>query len=568
MIMTLGLVVTLLITGSCEEFLTRNNLTAFTDENFWISESNVRAFSWRLYGEFGGFSGSEFLFHGNLRMTSDLLEPEFTMLLTTPSTGGGDWSSSYTNIRSTNLLLERLDQVEMTPEKKDHFTGVAKFFRSLNYFNLVRGYGDAVLRLTYEAPDIPDEEMFIGRTDRKVIVDLIIADLTEAQQKLLDTDLEGAITKDVATALLARVALFEGTFRKYHSLGDYQGYLTTAANAAGTLVSSTKYSLQPSFRTKFSADNLAGNPEVIFYKRHEPTSQAHSTQAYMTCSAPPVPSPNKFTVERYLCTDGLPISQSPLYQGDHGLDNVLANRDKRLLESIWTDQLSYNGYEYKDYVFKSTTGYTFNLFLRPENEKSPGEQDIMAVGRNHTDAPLYTLPEMYLIYAEAKAELGTLTQTDLDNTVNKLRARAGVAALQVSGSDAFVGGVQVNDPARTAELESITKGGIVSPIIWEIRRERMAEFIGWLLLRHMDIDRWAKGEYIDTNLNPDAAKGAWLGTAPNDLVNVGADGYIRHHPMTNQRVWQEKHYLENIPTNEINSYPEALRPLLKQNPGW
>lgn len=107
----------------------------------------------------------------------------------------------------------------------------------------------------------------------------------------------------------------------------------------------------------------------------------------------------------------------------------MANRDKRLFITVNSAHLRYTGHAYN--VFASGTGYRPIKFLPDSNTLKTIPTGI---GTNLTDAPLFWLAEVYLNYVEAAAELEdmgkyTLTQADLDNTVNKLRARGGVAPL-------------------------------------------------------------------------------------------------------------------------------------------
>jgi hypothetical protein len=198
--------------------------------------------------------------------------------------------------------------------------------------------------------------------------------------------------------------------------------------------------------------------------------------------------------------------------------------------------------------------------------KSLTDPYVESETRNYIDAPLYTICEAYLIYAEAKAEMGKLNQNDLDISINLLRRRVGIPDLTLTGSDgAAVNGVEINDPKRTSTLEQTTKGGIVSPILWEIRRERRAEFMAWLLLRHADLDRWAKGEYLDSRLNPDVMRGAWIPSVPQGSTVIrDSEGYIYITPI---RTWNERNYLDPLPTTQITNY-EHYGVILTQNPGW
>ncbi|MEF9985791.1 MAG: RagB/SusD family nutrient uptake outer membrane protein [Bacteroidales bacterium] len=565
--------VSLLFGQGCSDFLSTPPLTDFTDNDFWESESSMRSYAWGFYDQFygygrGGNQYAEFYWQtegdndSEMKYTEDLLNSVFLGFPNNAYTSNDMWEEYFANVRKSNLLLSRVKDMPVIDEIKNHWTGVGLFFRANTYFALLSSWGSVPLVTEYVYPEDLDK-VYAPRADRKVVADQIIKDLNDAIKMLRTNDGACAVNKDAASALLARVALFEGTFRKYHGLGDYETYLKTAADAAKTLIANGKYHVSGKFKSKYCSDDLAGNSEIIFYKHYEKNVMMHTLQAYTHSSSPAVHGLTKYAVESYVCNDGLPITQSPLYKGDRGIDNVRANRDNRLNESMF-DKLGYYGKPYADLIV-SSTGYVTSLWDNPEKDiKNP---DVTMDAKNHIDAPIFTISEMYLIYAEALAELGKLTQDDLNISINNLRTRAGVAPLQLSGTNAMASGVVINDPKRISPLESATKGGIVNSIIWEIRRERRAELLGWLLLRHQDIDRWAKGEYMSSNLNPDVLLGAWIGKVPDgSTVKVNSEGYINNYP-GNARVFNEKYYLDPIPLDEKILY-EAKGYKLEQNPGW
>ena len=180
------------------------------------------------------------------------------------------------------------------------------------------------------------------------------------------------------------------------------------------------------------------------------------------------------------------------------------------------------------------------------------------INTNITDAPLFWLAEVYLIYAEASAELDqmgkyTLTQTDLNNTINKLRARGKVAPMILAGHQ----DPGYTDPKKDADVTSL---------IWEIRRERRTELMmdGFRL---QDLFRWKKGIYMDSNKNPDSFLGAKI-QPPYGAVRVNAQGYIMPYTVAQQRAFVDpKNYLSAIPTSQILLYPPATQATM-QNPGW
>ncbi|MEG0518881.1 MAG: RagB/SusD family nutrient uptake outer membrane protein [Bacteroidales bacterium] len=564
--------VSLLFCAGCSNFLSTPPLTDFTDKDFWNSESTVRAYAWGLYDQFygygrGGNQYAEFYWQTEgdnnyeMKYTEDLLNSNFLGFPSNAYIENDRWQTYFNFIRKANLLLSRVPEMPVIEEVRNHWLGVGLFFRANSYFAVLSSWGDAPLFTEYLYPEAT-EKVYGPRVDRKIIADQIIKDLTDATGMLRVNDGIGAVNRDAAYALLARVALFEGTYRKYHGLDHYQGYLTTAAAVSKQLMGGT-YSLSGSFKTKYNSDNLQGNTEIILYKHYEKNVMMSTIQAYTHSSSPAVHGLTKYAVEGYVCADGLPISQSPLYKGDKGIENVRANRDERLKDAIF-DQLGYYGKPYADLIV-SSTGYVTSIWDNPaKNVKDP---DVTMDAKNYIDAPIFTISEMYLIYAEAQAELGKLTQDDLNISVNLLRKRAGVAPLMLSGTNVTASGVMINDPRRTAALESVTMGGIVNSILWEIRRERRAELIGWVMLRHQDLDRWAKGEYMSTDLNPDVILGAWIGVVPEGAtVKINADGYISHFT-GNSRKFTKKYYLDPIPLSDINLY-KAKGYELSQNPEW
>jgi hypothetical protein len=536
----------LLAVTSCKKYIDVTNPDTLTDPEYWKDENSVRAYAWEFYNMFPGFgngssTNGDFYF---TTFTDDQCPSSFTQYAQTTPSSNNDWS--FTNVRKANILLERIEGVAMSDEAKNHWKGIARFFRGLQYFRLVQTFGD-VPWYSHSLDILDTAAIYKARDPRKMVMDSVLDDLNYAIANLRQTDQTNTVNKDVALALKSRVCLYEGTYRKYHTelnLPDAGKYLTEAKTASAALMAKS-YTLSTNYLAAYNADNLGGNKEVILYKRYEPTYLMHSTIAYLYSSSA-ISGLNKSAIESYVCSDGQPISVSPLYQGDADLDKVLANRDRRLKLSIDTTYLYYLGHTKGG--FTATTGYRVNKFLPDTNtlKSSP-----TGINTNITDAPIFYLSEIYLNYAEAAAELNnmglyTMTQADLDNTINKLRARAGVAALTVIPG--------FTDPKKDAD---------VSSLIWEIRRERRVELMmdGF---RYQDLMRWKKGTYMDSNKNPDIFLGAKV--PANPTVKRNAQGYIT--PYTSNRVFTDpKNYLSAIPTNQILLYPADIQATM-QNQGW
>jgi hypothetical protein len=235
--------------------------------------------------------------------------------------------------------------------------------------------------------------------------------------------------------------------------------------------------------------------------------------------------------------------------GDYSIAGMLKNRDKRLsvlIDSIicfkghgWA-RLDENGnLPTAAQLMTSSTGYTIRKFDNTTLDSYYRNN----VSTNYTDAPLYWYAVILLNEAEAKAELGTITQSDLDKTVNLLEARADVPNITLQPE---------TDPANNMG---------VSNLIWEIRRCRRCELMTDNWYRYWDLVRWHQLDKLDSQKYPDINRGANLSNVANNTMTVDQDKYIIAAGKT--RTFDPKYYLYPIPSNELNLNKE-----IQQNPGW
>ena len=552
---------------SCSDYLDTPPKDIFTDDNFWTSENNVRTFSWLNYDTFYGYGNnasttSDFYFHSSSNLDDNLAMREFTNFNTTANATNANWNNYYTLIRRSNLMMERVPTVTMDETKKNHFIGVAKFFRAYTYFRLAQEFGDVPYTDMYL--DQNDANVYKPALSRGEVIDNVIKDLEEAIALLLEEDDKNVtVNKYTAYALLSRVSLYEGSYRKYNVSQDGSEYFQKAREASLVIMNSGNYALNSDWQALYNSVELLGNSEVILAKRYIQGTLASSIQAYTNTST--VQSGlTKFAAESYVTTNGLPIKQvggNAEYLGDETITNTFANRDPRFAKAFGTEEYAYSDKPWNGLT--SNTGYVFQLFNNPDLSGP----EVTTIGQNHIDAPIFTLSEVYLNYAEAAAELGTITNADLDMSINLVRERAGIATLTTDGTNASADGVEIEDPQRTSALEQIT--GAVNPIIWEIRRERRTEFMSWTSMRKADILRWKKGDYLDSTSNPDVFLGARIPSliGTDSKTQVNSDGYVIPYIGVTRDFVSPKNYLSAIPTNDISLY-EAEGVDLKQNPGW
>lgn len=459
------------------------------------------------------------------------------------------WDNAYKYIRAVNYLLQKGTESGLGTQI-DRWTGEALFFRAYNYWNLVKSFGgvpkiDKVL-------DVTSPELYSQRSSQAEIINFILADLDNAINKLpeqnqLTADELGRVTRGAALALKARVALYMGTWAKYHAQGDATPYLTTAIAAAEAMVTSGQYSVY----TGMGADSykylfiLQGDdsPEVILARRYYANRATHNWTRELWFNAM---VPTKNLADQYLSKDGLPITQSPLFQGYNTLVSEFQNRDPRMAmtfivpgSTIFFEggimQPTYPGFSGSN---ATQTGYMLRKFL--------DETLDAAQFRGQYDFKEFRYAEVLLILAEALYEKnGSISDADLNRTINVLRNRVNMPAL-------------TNAHVTTNGLNMLT----------EIRRERTVE-LAFEGFRREDLRRWKLAETV----LPQAIRGVkFVGTEYQvrypDLqvgvdIQVDANGFIIAEP-AGSRQFQSKHYLDPLPLQQI----QLSQGTLTQNPGW
>ena len=588
---------------SCSDYLERPPYDKLENNpDFYNTENSLR---YTVYGWYDiyftgyetGWTRSDF-FDGTNRANwcDDLAQESATYFTKVAPSTSSDWS--FENVRRINIFLTGMQTSTLPDEAKNHWIGIGRFFRGMEYARLVRMFGDVpYYDHVLESSDV--KELYKARDTREYVMDKVAEDFEFASKFVRKNDGEKGleVNRDVVNAFISRIMLFEGTWQKYVEKNDEYAakYLQIAKTAAETVMSSG-YKISDNYKALTNSVSLAGNPEIILYREYEAGVITHaemSWQSEQTLGN----APSKDLIESYLTTNGLPIKQvgNDQYKGDKTFKEEMANRDPRLSYNI-VDSLCLNGVTGAVY---GVSGYMGNRFVNTDLMNTPGGQS----STNITDAPIMKLNEVMLNYLEAAAELAqlgkyTLTQADLNNTINAIRDRADVKMPHVTlrGDQFEVDGVVVDDPNRDMGYAEVPGDYAVPSIIWEIRRERRIELV-YEGIRFDDIRRWGKLHYADMVLNKKLNLGSWLDkeayieefnkTAPAGkeltleklkaiyLDREGNAGYIKPIPSDlNVRTYSMKDYLYPIPTGQISLYEDKSEqtgdPSLKleQNPGW
>lgn len=534
-----------IITG-CKKDLDLDPLDKISDASYWKTPNDFKLFTNDFYNGLQGAhnytdNNSDIAFGGGPNSVSN-----GSYL---PQANSPLWDNSYKYIRATNYLLQKAGESGLGAEV-DRWVGEALFFRAYNYWNLVKSFGgvpkiDKVL-------DVTSAELYSPKSTQQEIIDFIIGDLDDAigklpEQSALSGEETGRVTRGAALALKARAALYQGTWAKYHGQGDAATYLDKAIDAAEQIISSGEYALftekgPASYKYLFIQEG-DDSREVILAKRYYTNRAEHNWTRelwfnYMV--------PTKAIADKYLATDGLPITQSSLFQGYATLTSEFQNRDPRMAmtfvvpgSTIFFEgglmQPTYPGFSGSN---ATRTGYMIRKFL---------DETIEATQfRGAYDFKEFRYAEVLLILAEALYERnGSITDADLNRTINLLRNR-------------------VNMPALTNG--HVSANGL--DMLEEIRRERTVE-LAFEGFRRDDLRRWKIAETI----LPTAIKGVkFVGTEYQtrypDLqvgvdIQVDANGFIIAEPAS-ARTFLPKHYLDPIPLQQI----QLSKGTLVQNTGW
>jgi len=578
---------TIMMMGCSDDFLDRAPLDEISEETFWNTENDLRVYNNRIYdlarndnevpilmAHDDGFDSHRYgIWY--LDEFADNIAPTHQRHTRYQQVRAGkhnipsnpEWygyrDGGWGFIRTINIGLENYNNADIAQEVIDQYAAEARLFRGWFYADKVSKFGN-VPWLDREL-NIDSEELTAARTPREEVMTNVLADLNFATAHLPDDWGDGGgpgrINRWAALLVKSRVCLFEGTWRKYHGGADVDMWLQESVDAAREIMDNGPYTLyvtgDPS--TDYNAihripNDLTGVPEVMYWRRYEQGIFTNHVQSYHRSYNG---GATKSLVEDYLCTDGLPITLSPLYQGDTQIEDVFENRDPRLRQTILHPEdvslYAYGNFDTRPYPRlvgmdggqRINTGYHIVKVYDVNTAYA-------TFNTSETPAIILRYGEVLLNYAEAMAELGLITQADLDMSINLLRERVAMPPLDMAD-------VPV-DPRYASDG--------VSPLIVEIRRERRVELFmeGF---RYDDLRRWRQGKKLeqpDLGIRFDEAAQARFENAIVQTSMVDGVPYIDVYKGTdweNPIFDENKHYLWPIPLSVI-----AQNPNVQQNPGW
>lgn len=571
--------------ASCTNFFEREPFSQVGADTFFRSEKDVVLYvNGLLQKNMPGYTtltyGDQYSDLMAVNSTSDFLKTAWSAEKQT-----GWETSDWANIYNVNYFLSRLYEAASAvgdDAKMKHYEGVGRFWRAWLYYSKVQTFGPVPW---YDKPIDPEDEeaLYKGRDSREFVMDKVLEDLNFAATHCLSDRAyvnNSQINRWVALAFKARVCLYEGTYRKYHTeLGlesSAEKWLREAVSACETLMNESPYSLVHSpaslktqYRKLFTSQEIDYQEVILANEFSEDLLRFHSaTWKFTSGSYGARWSLSKAFVNTYLMLDGSRFTDRTDYEKTEFTEEV-KNRDYRLMQSVITP-----GYSKKVAGVDTQKAPDFSLTLTGYQIIKWTLDDDRYEGTNNStnSLPVFRFAEVLLNYAEAKAELGEFGETEWNQTIKLLRERAGVNSKVPLAADPYLIDYYANQTT--------------DKWILEIRRERAIEML-LENLRYEDLMRWKLGSLLEKEWTgiyiPEKEKAYDLnGDGINDVcVTDGKPGtekgvfYIdlskgqytldkNNCLIYNEtRMWADRKYLHPIPKTAC-----VINPALGQNDGW
>lgn len=584
--------------SSCDDFFDRAPSNEISSSEYFSSENELKMYTDGLIN--GGLPAFTSICIGSDAFTdfcATMASTEKYLPGVYDADKSSGWSASnFSFTRRINYMIENMTKAKgnVSDEIYNHYMGVARFWRGYIHWTKVESFGNTIW-LDHVVTE-NDSLLTSPRQDREYVMHMALADLKYAADNCLASSSyltagRTYVNKWVATAMLSKIALYEASYRKYHSVNPSTNvawnnkYETSdelyrmAADAAKSIIDSKVFSLHSDYGELFRSMAIPTD-EVIWSRQASTTSMHDITWRFNSATYANKYSPTKDLVDMYLKTDGTPITDDKVSMADE-----FTGRDNRLINTVfgpghtWKDATGSTQLKSLDFS-QTVTGYAFVKWNIEENDNYSKSTSVNSV-------PILRYGEVLLNYAEAKAELGEMTEDIWDETIGALRRRAGVTSIY-PGSGAYV------EDNWLKEYYSEDSDGPtnLSNTILEIRRERGVELCMEWASRYRDLMRWNMGNLIVRRYNNQGWKGIYIsendykngfsfngtdytfGTSNTktsfNVSNSGANstwsltdsdhGYL----IWNYKLeWENKMYTNPIPTSAL-----TLSPQLGQNYGW
>lgn len=578
--------------SSCSDFLDREPITKPEAGNFLTGAIQVENYINGLYMTLPSFSKFGLGVRSEEKNSDNIIAEKYDARLhgqNNQFSGASDWQTGYQNLRKVNYFFHNY-KVPEAQENEDVLSlkGEAYFLRAYWHFDLLKKFGSIPVMDAFWDENATIAGLQIPAKTRNEVARFILSDLVEAKNLLHSRGKYSGIriNKETAMVLAMNVALYEGTWEKYHSSDDFASSTNESNYFLGEVINwgnelfgcgidlyKTGQNPGDAFAALFNSKDLSGMGEVLLWRKYSSDEGVfHDVNGNLKAGVVDSEGAAGITqslVDNYLNADGTFID--PTNEKFKDFKETFEGRDPRLIQTVMNEGAKFASAttatpmhleEYTDEKkntisppklagdgnTRSLTGYHIRL----------GIDTTFVSGNGETALPIIRYAEGLLAYAEAAAELEMWSDDIANKTLKALRERAGVKYLA---------------PAKDANFTDF--GYTLTPVLQEIRRERRSE-LALQGFRLDDLMRWKADKLIVGK----RGKGAYVGDESILFKSYSPDNQkrIRERLTLDDNKWADpmagtlpsgyqfhadRDYLLPIPPSELE-----LNKKLKQNPKW
>lgn len=578
--------------SSCSDFLDREPITKPEAGNFLTGAIQVENYINGLYMTLPSFSKFGLGVRSEEKNSDNIIAEKYDARLhgqNNQFSGASDWQTGYQNLRKVNYFFHNY-KVPEAQENEDVLSlkGEAYFLRAYWHFDLLKKFGSIPVMDAFWDENATIAGLQIPAKTRNEVARFILSDLVEAKNLLHSRGKYSGIriNKEAAMVLAMNVALYEGTWEKYHSSDDFASSTNESNYFLGEVINwgnelfgcgidlyKTGQNPGDAFAALFNSKDLSGMGEVLLWRKYSSDEGVfHDVNGNLKAGVVDSEGAAGITqslVDNYLNVDGTFID--PTNEKFKDFKETFEGRDPRLIQTVMNEGAKFASAttatpmhleEYTDEKkntisppklagdgnTRSLTGYHIRL----------GIDTTFVSGNGETALPIIRYAEGLLAYAEAAAELEMWSDDIANKTLKALRERAGVKYLA---------------PAKDANFTDF--GYTLTPVLQEIRRERRSE-LALQGFRLDDLMRWKADKLIVGK----RGKGAYVGDESILFKSYSPDNQkrIRERLTLDDNKWADpmagtlpsgyqfhadRDYLLPIPPSELE-----LNKKLKQNPKW
>lgn len=524
---------------SCDNILDRPSPTVMEDETYWTSADKLEVYANAFYDRYFIGYGTGWSTSGaplqSFTFSDDVVNLGTQSNFTRSVPSSSIWS--YVYVRKAQIMVDRIEERMkdiLSDSDYSHWMGIARLFRGLEYARLCSTWGD-VPYYDHTLGTNERDELYKDRTPRKEVMDHVYDDFSYAIENIRISTDAFKVNRYVAAAIVSRWALKEGSWQKYYYNDNTEAskFFSLAVSASEIIMSSGRYDIVEDFRTLFGSFDLSSSKDVILYRKYD-SSQGitHCIASYSNPKESRANGPTLDLIKSFICVDGKDWQTSTVDGAkDFTLSSLIKTRDPRFEATFYDKPVS-----------TARSSYLFAVKFIPRSaltflDVEGGTPETQWTSVNNLNGyPVFRYAEVLLNWIEAKAELetlgeGTVTQDDIDRSINKIRSRP-------LDDEAVAAGVQKTAPMELAALPNDPeRDEDVTPLLWEIRRERRMEF-AFEYSRYEDLRRWHKLDYMDTDANKDLLYGTWVNFSQedSDALSSGNVGKLRVVDMSGNEI--------------------------------